>query len=400
MILSTGKNDFRNNTFDKYRWSANTYETPEEILAYLHGLEIYGKRVRSVSAIGALTSYSLDDWETIALRKLSEAGIVTDYDICDEWVELRDGSRKSLGDCFDLIKNVSADRSVTLCEPFLIIFEDGNVLELLPSAPRGLRIGYNTLPKEMRNGANRAEYDIGVLFNRYLCGREFCDFDMLSAVWTKTYNGPRKNRITKQNQYSFDFLYETLILKEVQCSEYEVSLSDMKTISCGELADLKQESYQTAIMEGWHHGMVVIVYPVPGTDSGIVPWDADFPDIFSADCGGPALYTPLLKKYFDPELPANKEHSQGYYDFFYWNYYTRGSIIQMVAEARKNLDDVHSLPVEAQSKVLSCRFRGDTKEQMKIRIREEIDYIERFSERLLGMALSISEDDYICFNGP
>ncbi len=42
MILSTGKNDFVNNKFDRFRWSANTYETPEEIIAYLQELGVFG----------------------------------------------------------------------------------------------------------------------------------------------------------------------------------------------------------------------------------------------------------------------------------------------------------------------------------------------------------------------
>lgn len=40
MIISAGKDDFINNTFDKYRWSANTYETSEEIHSCFHDLGI------------------------------------------------------------------------------------------------------------------------------------------------------------------------------------------------------------------------------------------------------------------------------------------------------------------------------------------------------------------------
>ena len=72
----------------------------------------------------------------------------------------------------------------------------------------------------------------------------------------------------------------------------------------------------------------------------------------------------------------------------------------MVAETRKNLESIRSLPVEEQSKVLSCRYRDETEEQMLIRIQEEIDYTERVVERLLGMALNSPEGSIICFNGP
>lgn len=399
MIISKGNDDFKNNTFDKYRWSANTYETPEEILACLHGLGIYGKRISRVSAIGAHIDHSLGDWQYTSLRALEKAGIISDYDIYDGWVELRDGCRKSIDDCFDLMKNVAANRVVRLCEPLLIIFEDSNVLELLPSAPLGLRIGYNTLPKEMRNGANRAEYDIGGLFNEYLTGGKFSSFRTLSTIRTRTYDGPRKDRVTKRNQYSISFLSGTLNVLELQSNEYEVSLSRPETIPCGELAELEKESYQPAIMEGWQGGGAVIIYPVPNSDSGKVPWDADFQDIFSI-YSEPSLFSRLLSEKFDPELPANKSHSLGHYEFFDHNYYAKGTIIQMVAEVRKKLEDVYSMPVEEQRKALSCRYPIETEEELLLRIQEEIDYTERLCERLLGMALNTPQDDYICFNGP
>lgn len=400
MIISEGKNDFKNNTFDKYRWSANTYETPEEILACLHVLGVYEKRVRSVSAIGALLHFSLGDWKTIALRTLAEAGIIIDFDTYEEWVEFHDGTKKNLSDCLDLLRKVKTERSVNLCEPLLVIFDDDNVLELLPCAPHGLRIGYNTLPMDMRNGANRAEYDIGVLFNQKLSGGKFSSFGMVTTAKTRIYDGPRKDRVTRRNQYSISFLQGTLVLQELQCSEYEVSFSRTETITCGELADLEKESFQSAIMEGWHGGGAVIIYPVPETDSGIAPWDADLPDIFSVGWSEPAPFRQLLSKYFDPDLTANKEHSQGHYDFYYRNYYAKSTIIQMVAETRKNLESIRSLPVEEQSKVLSCRYQDETEEQTLIRIREEIDYTERFLDCLLGMALNSPEGSVICFNGP
>ena len=112
------------------------------------------------------------------------------------------------------------------------------------------------------------------------------------------------------------------------------------------------------------------------------------------------MYWPLLRKYFDPELPINKECSEGHYDFYYWNFYTKDSIIKMVEEARLELERVRSLQPEEQKAALHCGYRNQTEAEKLIRIEEAISFTERFSERLLSMALNTPEYNFISFMGP
>lgn len=408
MIISTGKDGFVNNTFDKYRWSANTYETAEEIHSCFRALGIFGKTVKGVSAIGAMAGYSLGSWKDIAVGTLRKAGIITEYEVkylpTRKTVKLNDGSVHDLDDCLDLLKNVSTERKVRLYEPLLILFEDGDVLELLPCAPRGLRIGFNTLPKEMRDGLNRCEFDVGALFNQFLSSCKLKTVEIRSSVNTTTYSNNRKDRTRKRYLYCIYFssmsAYGWLHLDESQSSEYDLSFSHADTIKCGELAELAPKSYQTAILEGRHGGGADNIFPVKGTGWDEVPYEIENPEIFAVCYDEPAMYWPLLRKYFDPELPINKECSEGHYDFYYWNFYTKDSIIKMVEEARLELERVRSLQPEEQKAALHCGYRNQTEAEKLIRIEEAISFTERFSERLLSMALNTPEYNFISFMGP
>ena len=108
----------------------------------------------------------------------------------------------------------------------------------------------------------------------------------------------------------------------------------------------------------------------------------------------------MLKKYYDPDLPVNEKNPHRYYDFYFWNYYTKDAVVKMVDEVLAELERVRTLPALEQEELLSCGHRDDSEEETLIRIEEEINFTERFSSRLLGMALNTSEYDYICFEGP
>ena len=72
----------------------------------------------------------------------------------------------------------------------------------------------------------------------------------------------------------------------------------------------------------------------------------------------------------------------------------------MVEEASSELERVRSLSPEEQEDALSCGRRYDTDEEALIRIDEAISFTERFSERLLSMALNTPEYNFISFMGP
>ena len=410
LIISKGENDFKGNCFDKYRWSANTYETPEEIFACFRELGVLEKTVKGITAIGAMARYSLGFWKEIAVSALREAGIITRYEVdylpLRRTVTLNDGSVHDLDDCLDLLKNVSTERKVRLYEPLLILFEDGDIMELYPCASKGLRIGFNTLPKDMQDGLNRCEADIGALFDPFLNGCCISTVEIYSTVETKSFLYNRENETDKRNEYCLCFsprVYTPdtskggwLHIEEIQCGEYEVSI-ERKTVKCGELAAMSGKSFQTPILEGRHRGGCENVFPAKGKESS---YESDSADIISLCYHTPALYWPLLKKYYDPDLPVNEKNPHRYYDFYYWNYFTKDTVVKMVEEVCAELERVRTLPAAEQKELLQCERRGETVEETIARIEEELDFTERFSARLLGMALNTPGYDYICFEGP
>lgn len=411
MIRSKGENDFKENSFDKYRWSANTYETPEEIFACFRELRVLEKTVKGITAIGAIAQYSLGSWEKIAVDTLREAGIITKYEVeylpTRRTVTLNDGSVHDLDDCFDLLRNVSTERKIRLYEPLLILFEDGDVMELYPCASKGLRIGYNTLPKGMQDGMNRCEVDIGSLFDPFMNGCCISTVEIYSTLETKSCIYNRKKETDRRNKYCFCFSPHAytpknpkggwLHIEEIQCGEYEVSFERTGPVKCGELAALSGKSFQIPIFEGRHSGGCVNVFPAKENESS---FESDSTDIIAICRHMPALYWPLLNKYYDPDLPVNKENPHDYYDFYYWNYFTKDSVVKIVEEVRSELEQARTLSVLEQEELLSCGYRDETEEETITRIEEELNFTERFSARLLGMALNTPGYEYICFEGP
>ena len=165
------------------------------------------------------------------------------------------------------------------------------------------------------------------------------------------------------------------------------------------MAEIKKNSLQTVILEGWHGGGAIFIFPATGTEKDKWPWDADLPEIFSV-YHEPALFRSILIKHYDPELPGNKERSQGHYDDYGPNFYKKETVLRMIEEMLDNLEQVRRMPIDEQSKRLSCSYRNDTEEDLLMRIEEEKDFTERFAERLRGLVLNTPGQDYICVNGP
>jgi len=376
MILSKGKNDFINNCFDKYRWSANTYETSEEIFSYLQDLGVCGKTIKKLSAIGAV--WRLSDWKSAAIDTLIDAGIISDYvkNGTENAFLFFDGSIRAEDACLDLLNNVTISRDLCLDEPLLIQFEDDSVLELLPHAPKGLRIGYNTLPKNMKDGTNHNNFEIDTISGPCIVGNKLGFPVVASNVKTISYSGPyRDDRIIKRNQYRFS----AFTLQEYGCGEFLVSFTCPDDMKYGDLSGLDFGPKQQLILDGRLGAGSVSVYPTNAKDLASAYDYDDNPDVFSV-MYLPDLFHPLLKKHFDPDLTANIDFSAEQYDDNHMNYYTKEMIIEMVREAESVFEQT----------LISSDNELDV----------ENDFAYRFLARLNGLAKDAAEYEYICFKGP
>ena len=186
MIMSKGTDNFDCNIFNWYDWSANYYESSEEVISYLQSLDVVNKKVKSIYAIGALCNRGIGYIEEMALSRLHDCGIIDSYDLWEGDIDVsKDGRKFSREESLELIDNVSIERKIILYEPLVITFEDDTTLELQICKNSRIRIGRNTIPKAVKDGTNKTELDITTLFGEFIEGKELEDLcvDCFSESW-------------------------------------------------------------------------------------------------------------------------------------------------------------------------------------------------------------------------
>ncbi len=72
----------------------------------------------------------------------------------------------------------------------------------------------------------------------------------------------------------------------------------------------------------------------------------------------------------------------------------------MIDEARTRLEEVCRLPEREWFDQLNIRRSEQSEEELRQEAEEELDYTDRFLNRLLGMTLNTPEYEYIVFLGP
>lgn len=128
---SDGKDDFKDYTFSVQEWSAPTVVSPEELKQRLFSLNLEGRRIRRMKMIGLtynLTRNWIEEGAYNHLEKLDEQErqYQSDYEHIDPSIELY--------------------RYAEIDEPFLLEFEDGDVLEIdTPQQPE-FRVSMNCIP--------------------------------------------------------------------------------------------------------------------------------------------------------------------------------------------------------------------------------------------------------------
>ena len=395
MIKSNGTNDFIDNNYNKYKWSANLYETAEEIHRFFTHIGIYGKRVIKIDAIGCMPS-SFGHWKALAIDALKQAGYIRYRNARKDEIELYDGTVRSANDCEEIFRHARTERRVTLEEPLRILFEDGSTLELQPIAGKGLRIGYNTLPAEMKDGINHHQFDLNDLFASCLSGEKFDSFHMKSANKYRNINHPYIRYETITYTYAFEFGSTEITIQDLTACRYEVFCTDYyhSRITCGDFADIVTQKEQIPIYDGL--AGLMKIYPANSSDENL----SLLSDCFTVPYDLPRIYNELLVENFDPYHPFNKEARRNSYDYYYWNYFTQESIIKTVHQATKKLEKIKDLNLSDQCRFLSYRADRHSDEEIRNLIDMEIDFTERFSKRLLGLAKHTPNYTAICFAGP
>ena len=140
-IWSKGKDQFENNTFDSREWSAPNMVSQNEIEERIKAMNLVGRQIESVRAMG-LSFWHTEDWlEDSAYNSLPE--------------EMPEDEKQLKSDYANISDDLILARFAHIDEPFLIKFTDGDVFEIdTPQTPE-YRFSMNCIPWDIKTKKNK-----------------------------------------------------------------------------------------------------------------------------------------------------------------------------------------------------------------------------------------------------
>lgn len=154
MKVSEGKNQYKNNVFDGWEWSAPRLQTYEEALQKVKELKLEGRVIKNFYAVGMGYNWTDNDLGEAIYLALEKKDIT--------------GELPPEGTYPYFPEGVSLFRWAELDEPFLVEFEDGDILCLDWSSQASVRMELNTIPKDIRGGTNKKNFHPNALFSPLL----------------------------------------------------------------------------------------------------------------------------------------------------------------------------------------------------------------------------------------
>lgn len=186
MIHSNGKNQYKDNRFSFWEWSAPILQTPEEVMQKFHELRLQGRVVKDIIAVGMGYNWrenGIDDTVYNALDQLEpeeKAQIPNPDDFLPDGLKLG---------CF-----------TELDEPLLIVFEDGDVLAISFDEGSCVRMDLNTVPVDIEPGINFKTFHAGRLFKEAI-GKHIIAADVMSSTEEPEFTGSHGLTLEEQSAY-------------------------------------------------------------------------------------------------------------------------------------------------------------------------------------------------------
>ncbi len=195
MILSKGNNNFPNNEFNFWDWSAPILKTPEEVIQRVHELHLIDRIVKDIIAVGMgynWTDYGIDEAVYNALARM--------HPLLKEQLPNPDAF---------LPKGVEIPCFAEIDEPLLILFEDGDTLCISYDEGSCVRLDLNTIPVTIQPGTNRRTFHAGRLFDDMI-GRRITAVEVTVSTECPSFTGSHGLTIQKQPSYinKVDILYD------------------------------------------------------------------------------------------------------------------------------------------------------------------------------------------------
>ena len=186
MIKSDGKNQFKNNEFLYWEWSAPVLQTYEEIVDKLRELRLEGRVVKNVYCIGMAYNWREDNIVDAIYNTLSDM---------TSW------QRNSLPNFRAFLpEGVYIHRLAEIDEPFLIEFEDGDILAIDYSEGSSVRLELNTIPKTLGAGCNYPNIHPDALFDNII-GCEITSVEITTSLTMPEFTGSHGLLLNEQPSY-------------------------------------------------------------------------------------------------------------------------------------------------------------------------------------------------------
>ena len=174
MIQSKGNNQFKDNKFDFWTWSAPILQTQEEVVAAVHELKLIGRTIKDIQAVGQ--GYDLR------------------YDYFHDIIEaIYNGDDKAL-------ESMDFPCSIEIDDPLLIMFNDGDILGIDYSEGSSIRMEMNTLPWGIRRGIASRNFHANRLF-RDILGSRIDDIIIASSINQPSFTGSYGMALEDQSSY-------------------------------------------------------------------------------------------------------------------------------------------------------------------------------------------------------
>ncbi|MCD8372849.1 MAG: hypothetical protein LUD27_06080 [Clostridia bacterium] len=148
-IYSEGKDRF-GQRFDRNEWSAPIMVSPEEIKRLIDSFSLCGKKIKQVNVIGRSYIHGREDVEDV---------------VYDQLQGLSEAERHRLSDYENINPDMLFCRHVEIDEPFMIMFEDGDIFEIdTPQEPE-FRMSMNCIPWGIGPEVNISNIKADIIFS-------------------------------------------------------------------------------------------------------------------------------------------------------------------------------------------------------------------------------------------
>lgn len=156
-----GKPDiFTDYRFSSREWTARSFMLPEPLRAQLEVFKLRGRKIKSLKTIGLSYNLKREMLEESAYSVLAHLG---------------EEERQTRSEYSNIDPSMKVLRIVEVDEPFLIEFEDGDVLEILAPYEAEFRFSMNQVPWDIAAGTNLPNVDADVIFSECI-GKEITDY--------------------------------------------------------------------------------------------------------------------------------------------------------------------------------------------------------------------------------